>query len=599
MNNNRKKAQEYKQSKSNGQRYNKKFSKGKNSYSKDKLDKQSAEELSKAANEPEFYFRYPELMKHVTNIPFNVIANLPAPLSNEGTFNYPNVVILEIQPLSPCAPTASAQRNTNMNQFMQDFYAAVRRENSGARNYDPADLTRFIFAMAEVFKRINFLQRFYYMMNYYSPINRAFPIMLFDMMNIDYKSFRDNQAEFAARLDTLITRAATMFVPSDVMYLKRMAMIYSKYYIDTEDQRDTIYVPMPAYEKSFLTLDATENLIWDNGGMQNPATRATTMDDLMTSAEQFVDKVLSSQDFGIMQGDILHAFPNANYTKLQALDPKVSMPPVYDKAMLMQFHNADILYWSNYNQAGKPWLGFDTNGLPIGSYQFNPATAYATRACYEERAASEVGVHPSSGADRKEAFLCLDSETTSPEWIVECTRMKAECGIDCIASLRVYMALDSDVVDEIASKWGTTVSDADRDARKGSFPYIPVCANGNYEQHNTAYSWIDSINSTWSTTSVPLNKTDPFFGQFSARFERGRWEISNTWLMPICRYLPYRALAFRWYYNAASSTAVMPVINTAHTPWTVITSMPIIQPIDIPNLRRLDNVCWRSLLSWK
>lgn len=562
--------------------------------------------LENASNNPQLYKRFPELLRWASQIPINVISNLPAPLS-DNSLTLPNIVIYTLDLISPCTPNSSDERNTNMVQLSNDMYAKIREYNSGAKNYDPPALTRLIFAMAGVFQRINFLQRIYGLINHTSAYNRAFPQMLFRAMHLDYESFRDDQTNFAGRLDTIIVRAKDIKLISDIPILERIGMMYANYYIDTDDARDTLYIPMPG-KRGFLDLDATENLVFSDGGFTrrigqtfvDSDTDLIDADTLLKDTEQYLNKVLTSQDFGIMQGDIVHAFPNASLTTLNALPESLDLGPINDKAMLLQYHNADIIngdnsYWKTNNNF---FLTFDTKGLPVGNYELaantlNPYNGYAYTV-----GLSVTGTIPSSVTNNQYfkdySFMCLDSDTVSEDWFLEATRMKVGAGVDVIESATVYLAFDSKVMNDIVSEYTYTPTSQDINKVYGEFPYTKhlINYNGTFQKSVRLVKIADvTTQATWNTNGC--KDTTHFWFETSGTNNAAMILAANE-VRAVCRYLPYSVTLIKPFKDAASGNITI----KDHGHYHVNTFCPIVQPVPKSTMDMLSFICWKSLLSF-
>lgn len=570
-----------------------------------KLDKKS---LEKASNNPKLYQRFPELLRWASNIPINVISNLPAPLG-DNSLTLPNIVIFGISLISPCTANSSDERNTNMIQLSNDLYARIRQDNAGAKNYDPPALTRLIFAMAGVFQRINFLQRIYGLINHTSVYNRAFPQMLFRAMHLDYESFRDDQVNFAGRLDTIIVRAKDIRLVADVPILERIGMMYANYYIDTSDLRDTLYIPCPG-KNGFLDMDATENLIFSDGpqnlsvGVNQAYTDAddklVTADDLLKDTEQYLNKVLTSQDFGIMQGDIVHAFPGASLTTLNALPDKLDLPPIDDKAMLLQYHNADVggTYWKTNNNF---FLNFDNKGLPIGNYELPNSTLNPHHMFVDYPTTKPTGSIPAVISNNRfykdYSFMCLDSDTTDPDWYVEVTRMKAEAGVDIISNVIVLKAIDTKVMSDIMGTFTYSPTNDDVTFTYGAFPYNKYVLDYKAQRSCRLIPIADVTNQSLFK-SYGLNNTFKFDYRSVQTAADAINQETQVWdrLRAICRYLPYGITNFRYYKD--SSSASTPITVTDHGTYEPNTFCPIVQPVPESTMRMLSFICWKSLLSF-
>lgn len=278
----------------------------------------------------------------------------------------------------------SDNASSALNLASQQLYTFVRHMNSGSANYDAVDLMLYIASMASVYSFINFLQRLYGTASLYAQKNRYLPKALFESQGVNYEDVSSNLANFRYRLNLLINKTASFAVPANIAYFKRQAFNYSAIYTEGESIKDQLYLQVPARMFQF-GLDA------DGAGcinavvtpmyshfLANP-TRLATTDDLFNFADSLITPLLYSEDFGIMNGDILKAYGRDNIITLSEVAPDYMVVPKFDLKVLEQMTNATLLDFfsrrSTTSPAGtSPFEGYvhqdSTKGFLITNTKF-------------------------------------------------------------------------------------------------------------------------------------------------------------------------------------------------------------------------------------
>lgn len=234
-----------------------------------------------------------------------------------------------------------------LNVASRSLYSYVRHVNSGSKNYDAPDLMLYILAAGEVYSYINFLIRAYGIANWYSNENVAIPDGILRAMCIDPDDLRANKADFAFGINDLINKASRWDVPNNIPYFNRRAWLYTSVYSEGSSLKDQMYLFCPNYFwKYSSTLDA------EPVGSLTPvhywSASPHSIKELIAIGNQLLDAMYASEDFGIMSGDIRHAYGD-RLIKLVSMPTNVSVIPAYNIEVLEQIKNATLLGYNNGN----------------------------------------------------------------------------------------------------------------------------------------------------------------------------------------------------------------------------------------------------------
>lgn len=305
------------------------------------------EDHSKASNNVADFSIDSNLLKNVASIPFSWAVGTPIDLDNKilsktdskGKFTIPGICRLVVNPSISRNVDASSPINIAANRI----YAYVRHANSGSKNYDAPDLMLYLISIANVYGYILQLQRLLGTIGTYSVYNRYVPDTLISAMGGDPNSIRNNLANFRARLNMLITKAASFAVPANMPYFKNMAETLGNYYCEGTSFKDQMYL---VYCHGFYRF----NLNTDGSGMlQMVYPSGSTVDDLMNFGESLLDPLTYSEDMNIMSGDILKAYGSDGIYKLATIPEDYAIMPLMDIPVLEQIKNAVTvgMLWDN------------------------------------------------------------------------------------------------------------------------------------------------------------------------------------------------------------------------------------------------------------
>lgn len=319
-----------------------------------------------SANDVSWYAKNPELLKSSASYSFNGPIGLPLDIKtkypgyatvNNMVDSVPGLMALHTVPTVGISTDAHSPVNLAAN----NIYSYVRYQNSGAANYDQADLMLYLLAMDSLYSSWNWAQRLYKVIRTYSQTNRYMPEAYFKANNCNFSDFMTHIADFRAYLNKVAAAISSFCVPSYFSYFIRHAWLYSNIYKDNDSEKAQQYMFVP---ELFYKYDETGSKF---GGRLIPvhfcsySTDEMKFSDLVAKIDSMINAVAYSEDIGIMSGDILKAFGRESLFTLSPVGMDDTLLPIYNQEVLTQIHNIQmppITSNFNYNVTQDPNTGF-------------------------------------------------------------------------------------------------------------------------------------------------------------------------------------------------------------------------------------------------
>lgn len=339
------------------------------------------EERNDKANDPQWYVREGQLAKDVASISFNTALGVTTPLDmDNGGGDYADSVPLKFSAPGVMAinyvPSVGISRNgySPINIAAKNLYSWVRHQNSGSKNYDSPDLILYVMAMDSVFAAIQHLQRAYGTARVYSQVNRYVGDAYLTAMGFEPADVRANLAQFRAQINMLIVKASVFAIPNTFSMFKRHAWMNRVIFQDSDLEKCQVYMyrPMGLFKyietngagHCDLTLCASQ-VNAPSSGMEYVGSLKWTTAQWFAYVDDMLTALTSSEDIGIMSGDILKAYGRENLFSLALVPEDYSLEVTYSEEVLDQIHNTifsgaqlrTILDPTNQDQLKKVNLG--------------------------------------------------------------------------------------------------------------------------------------------------------------------------------------------------------------------------------------------------
>lgn len=258
------------------------------------------------------------------------------------------------------------------NLAAQNIYSYVRYMNSGAKNYDQADLMLYLMAMDSLYMVFNWMKRIYGYLRTYSQYNRYMPKVYAAADTINFNDFISQMADFRLYINQVAAKLSSYCVPAVMPLFIRHSWMCSNIYKDSDILKAQQYMFVPKYVYKYSETTSTY------GGELIPtqllsSTSLVTFSTLRNLVNGLIDAVAYSEDIGVMSGDILKAYGESKLFKLTPLDPEYIVEPVYNEEVLNQMHNSTTIVPINVTSGWKVTQNPDT-----GYLIFNPSGAPVT-----------------------------------------------------------------------------------------------------------------------------------------------------------------------------------------------------------------------------
>nr|QXV86471.1 capsid protein [Rat picobirnavirus] len=309
-------------------------------------------------NDYRFYAYDEQIAKDIGSIPYALLAGAPAPFqiqSGPSSNAIDNSIIGSIAQINyACVPGVTTSKASGVNMAAVQLYTYIRHENSGAKNYEAADVMMYILAMSDIYAHAIEAKRALATASYIPIVNKSFPDVALQVMGFDAADIRGNFAQYRGRLNLLISKLNSFAVPSYFKVFSRRGFIAANIFGDSDSERGQFYI----YRRYlYYTWDTTSS----TSGTQLTPHPVSTVDGVITlgSFLDQLDQMLSSMfldtDALTMSGDILKAFPNSELFKMDYLTEDTTLRPILDEDALAQIENM-VTASSYYLGDSMDWL---------------------------------------------------------------------------------------------------------------------------------------------------------------------------------------------------------------------------------------------------
>nr|QXV86456.1 capsid protein [Rat picobirnavirus] len=393
----------------------------------DKVEKDIEEgKVAPSANSITDFNKNAELLRSAGSIPFASI--LGDPINYQGNAGVPGIMTIAWTPnygsgLSPVA----------LNQCKDAMYSYLTHANSRDYKYTAADLMTQVLGGTEVFAAISEAERAYGIARNTTEENRYTYSRLLEALGFDADDIRKNLGQMWFDINDLITQSRQIWIPKDIPLVSRWFEKGQYVYTDATGPRSQIYMFKRSqfFEYNELNFTTGSGLIparywygsssddvWDpssmaptddivggdnwspytnldstaNGYHNLPVAVTTTKytwQQFKSMIQNMINKLVNSEDRGIIYGDILNAYGASNIYAMPTFSADHKVEPVYNAEILMQIENLNVvpLFYQavvqteNGTISGVPYLSAPNSanvyGFPVANGTANGKSAIA------------------------------------------------------------------------------------------------------------------------------------------------------------------------------------------------------------------------------
>lgn len=316
------------------------------------------QKTSDGANDISWYSRNPELLKSAASFPFTSVVGQTLRL---GRRQYvPGVMVLPFSfavggladdMYSDGTNTAVNSYPISLNQSGKSIYSFLVHANSRNYTYEYQDLTMVIMAGVQVFAALAHVIRAYAVAKHYSERSIYKPEAYLVAMGFRPDDVRDNLSQMWFDINQLIAQTTQIWIPSEQPFLKRWIWMCSNIYTDADSALGQNYLFVPTRfwqfsetgDSSGTSLEPATYWTGDKYAEFAPGKDKTYLwSEWFNAIQHMIDRLVNSEDRGIMFGDILNAYGADRIFAMPSIPADIQLEPVYSPEVLTQIENLTI-----------------------------------------------------------------------------------------------------------------------------------------------------------------------------------------------------------------------------------------------------------------
>lgn len=298
-------------------------------------------------NDWHFYAATEQIAKDIASIPFNYLGGTKfgvagVAMSEDGSKTEINSLralpsVLNVNYVNSVGITNSKTQGINMAAIQ--LYTYVRQRNSGASNYEAADLAMYILALRELYSELGRLKKIIGLAGKFDYYNHNVPDLLLLANGVDANDLRANLASYRATLNILISKADAFALPKYFKIVDRSYFIEAAIFMDSDSIRGQFYNfrKRGYYVWSGTTSTTGTELIFKE------STTLTKFSAHLAQAEEMLNAMYLDSDALLMSGDILKAFGESGLMTMAEVPETYVTPFVKDEDILAQIENSQAI----------------------------------------------------------------------------------------------------------------------------------------------------------------------------------------------------------------------------------------------------------------
>lgn len=288
-----------------------------------------------SANDIGWYNKNPELLRAAGSFPFASIL---------GTRLWGKYSVPGIMEFGWC-PTIGGEKGIPVNQAFNSMYSFIVHANSRNYKWNAPDGGLLIIAGSQVFAAIAALTRAYGTVKYYAERNLYVPDALLQSQGFNPDDLRKNLGQLWFTLNNLIDQTRQIWIPLIFPVIDRWIWLNSMIFTDAPGVTSQSYI---FTQNAYFAYDETES---QEGGMLipirkhgtsqifDPTKNAYNVADWVGTIQDMIDKLIESEDRGIIFGDILNAYGPEKIRSMTQIPVDYVVVPTYNAEVLMQVEN--------------------------------------------------------------------------------------------------------------------------------------------------------------------------------------------------------------------------------------------------------------------
>lgn len=309
--------------------------------------------ITRMFNDPAWYNRDKQLTEDVARISFNNPLGAPvsAPIRMSDNTPFSRVAFAGVMGLDfiPTVGNAFGGTNNTINVAARNIYAFVRHANAGSSNYDSTDYMLYLISAASIYAGVAHLAKIYSLALTAKGRNYYYPDAMLQACHVPSNYFAANSlANFRYRLNMLITKLNSLYVPNTLTLFQRWIWLASNIFKDAEIKKSQEYIFSPAliWEYDEIHTILKPKYLYAGGPIAESWEASSTDGPLgmLNTLEVAFNKLVTSESIGIMSGDTLKAFGEDKLFRFSTLPDDFHIESIFSDEVLSQINSANVSY---------------------------------------------------------------------------------------------------------------------------------------------------------------------------------------------------------------------------------------------------------------
>lgn len=310
----------------------------------------------KAMNDKTWYNKFKQYTQDVARLPFGQPLGTSFRFSANHYMNFPGILAIHYV---PSIGNSNASESSAINTAAKQIYAWIRHANSGRSNYEANDLMIYLLTMGMSFSTLASFARIYSLLNSAKVENRYWTYSMLQAAGVNTnlnnpKSLVNNISQFRAIVNRYSMLFNAFYVPKTFTYYDRQIWMNSSIFKDSEIKKSQNYI---------YVCDIYPRFNAESGTITFVPMPELDIDTVTQVLEDMYNHLITSEDIGIISGDILKAYGESGLWNIVSIPDNYHVEAVYSLEILSQINNA--IPWGYFlsRKAGAPQGGSVGSGI--------------------------------------------------------------------------------------------------------------------------------------------------------------------------------------------------------------------------------------------
>lgn len=400
--------------------------------------------LLKVANDPSWYNLDKQLVNDTANVAYGAplgnlvnIGEISTEYSGTGVASnrtkMPGPMIIKFTPMYGAMGPGCA-----FDVASKNLYAFVRHANSGARNYEAVDLMLYTIAIDMAYIMWGHLRLVYSLLKDAKAENRYYASAIVKAMGYNYTDLQEHISNLRTCINKFAVNLNSFYIPATMPVFSRHMWLVSNIFKDAEIKKSQDYIFMPSVYGVYEQYGAVQYIPY----VTPSGIEGITFDNIVTVTNTIVERLLSNEDIGIMSGDILKAYGEAQMAYLDDTPNDFHVASTYSSEVLTQINGATIVGMPK-NPASVQGIYQVTSGsaadafqVYYGQYSVSSATITSVTTDYttlQSMVYTPTASLPLLQASRRSTFVNMYTDSVKPDDTMVATRLTLCYTVDALS----------------------------------------------------------------------------------------------------------------------------------------------------------------------